>query len=115
MENIIEYADKLKESNQTFSDIAIQEVRHLQSRIGDLFQKVMKAYVNCDSSSLEEANKIEDNIDDLTEAMGASHIARLRAGDCTPDVGAQYLSLASDSERVADHFINVAKYINRKA
>ena len=114
-ENIVEYADKLKESNQTFSDIAIQEVRHLQSRIGDLFQKVMKAYVNCDSSSLEEANKIEDNIDDLTEAMGANHIARLRAGDCTPDVGAQYLSLASDSERVADHFINVAKYINRKA
>ena len=114
-ENIVEYADKLKESNQTFSDIAIQEARHLQSRIGDLFQKVMKAYVNCDSSSLEEANKIEDNIDDLTEAMGANHIARLRAGDCTPDVGAQYLSLASDSERVADHFINVAKYINRKA
>ena len=114
-ENIVEYADKLKESNQTFSDNAIQEVRHLQSRIGDLFQKVMKAYVNCDSSSLEEANKIEDNIDDLTEAMGANHIARLRAGDCTPDVGAQYLSLASDSERVADHFINVAKSINRKA
>lgn len=111
-ENIIEYADKLKESDQKFSDVAISEVRNLQSRINDLFQKVMKAYVNGDAASLDEANVIEDEIDDITEAMGANHIERLRAGDCTPDVGAQYLSLASNSERVADHFINVGKSIN---
>lgn len=111
-ENIIEYADKLKESDQKFSDVAISEVRNLQSRINDLFQKVMKAYVNSDADSLDEANVIEDEIDDITEAMGANHIERLRAGDCTPDVGAQYLSLASNSERVADHFINVGKSIN---
>ena len=111
-ENIIEYADKLKESDQKFSDVAISEVRNLQSRINDLFQKVMKAYVNSDAASLDEANVIEDKIDDITEAMGANHIERLRAGDCTPDVGAQYLSLASNSERVADHFINVGKSIN---
>lgn len=111
-ENIIEYADKLKESEQKFSDVAISEVRNLQSRINDLFQKVMKAYVNNDAASLDEANVIEDEIDDITEAMGANHIERLRAGDCTPDVGAQYLSLASNSERVADHFINVGKSIN---
>lgn len=111
-ENIIEYADKLKESDQKFSDVAISEVRNLQSRINDLFQKVMKAYVNSDAASLDEANVIEDEIDDITETMGANHIERLRAGDCTPDVGAQYLSLASNSERVADHFINVGKSIN---
>lgn len=111
-ENIIEYADKLKESDQKFSDVAISEVRNLQSRINDLFQKVMKAYVNSDAASLDEANVIEDEIDDITEAMSANHIERLRAGDCTPDVGAQYLSLASNSERVADHFINVGKSIN---
>lgn len=111
-ENIIEYADKLKESDQKFSGVAISEVRNLQSRINDLFQKVMKAYVNSDAASLDEANVIEDEIDDITEAMGANHIERLRAGDCTPDVGAQYLSLASNSERVADHFINVGKSIN---
>lgn len=111
-ENIIEYADKLKESDQKFSDVAILEVRNLQSRINDLFQKVMKAYVNSDAASLDEANVIEDEIDNITEAMGANHIERLRAGDCTPDVGAQYLSLASNSERVADHFINVGKSIN---
>jgi len=32
-------------------------------------------------------------------------------GICTSDIGAQYMSLASNAERVADHFINVAKTI----
>jgi phosphate uptake regulator len=36
------------------------------------------------------------------------HIARLEKGACTADVGALYLALASNVERVADHFINVA-------
>lgn len=112
-ENIVEYADKLKESNQTFSDLAISEINTLEGKIEDLFQKVMKAYVNGDLTSFDEANVIEDEIDDITEQMGANHIQRLKSDACTPDVGAQYLSLASDSERIADHFINVAKAIKR--
>lgn len=112
-ENIIEYADKLKAIDQHFSEIAVEEIRHLQQRIEDLFQKTMKAYVNADLTSLEDANDIEEDIDALTDKMGENHILRLRNGDCTPDVGAQYLSLASDSERIADHFINIAKCIKQ--
>ncbi len=112
-ENIIEYADKLKAIDQRFSEIAVEEIRHLQQRIEDLFQKTMKAYVNADLTSFEDANDIEEDIDALTDKMGENHIVRLRNGDCTPDVGAQYLSLASDSERIADHFINIAKCIKQ--
>lgn len=110
-ENIVEYADKLKDSEQSFSETAVGEIRNMQQRIEDLFQKVMKAYVNVDAHSLAEANEIEESIDALTEEMEQNHIKRMREDLCTPDVGAQYLSLTSDSERVADHFINVAKSI----
>lgn len=110
-ENIVEYADKLKDSEQSFSETAVGEIRNMQQRIEDLFQKVMKAYVNVDAHSLDEANEIEESIDALAEEMEQNHIKRMREDLCTPDVGAQYLSLTSDSERVADHFINVAKSI----
>ena len=110
-ENIIEYADKLKNSDQKFSDVAVSEIRRLQQLIDDLFQKVMKAYVNVDMRSYTEANEIEETIDAFTEEMEQNHINRMRENLCTPDVGAQYLSLTSDSERIADHFINVAKSI----
>lgn len=112
-ENIVEYADKLRDIDQKFSDKAVGEIRNLQKHIEDLFQKTMKAYVNADLDSLNDANAIEEKVDDITDEMCENHITRLRNGECTPDVGAQYLSLASDSERVADHFINIAKCIKQ--
>lgn len=112
-ENIVEYADKLRDINQKFSEKAVNEIRNLQEHIEELFQKTMKAYVNADLDSLNAANEIEEEIDDIKDEMGENHIARLRDGECTPDVGAQYLSLASDSERIADHFINIAKCIKQ--
>ncbi len=110
-ENIVEYADKLNTSHELFSEDAIREIRHVNSRIGDLFLLVLKAYIKLDSNAYQEAQKIEDEIDNLTEAMAADHIRRLDAGICTSDVGAQYLSLAANAERVADHLINVANAI----
>ena len=107
-ENIVEYAENLKSSNHRFSETAIREVAFVKSLIGDLFGKVMDTYINLDRKALEEAYAIEDRIDDVTDEMAANHIARLDAGVCTPDVGAQYLSLASNAERVADHLVNVA-------
>ena len=112
-ENIVEYADKLRDIDQKFSDKAVGEIRNLQEHIEDLFQKTMKAYVNADLDSLIDANAIEEKVDDITDEMCENHITRLRNGECTPDVGAQYLSLASDSERIADHFINIAKCIKQ--
>ena len=112
-ENIVEYADKLRDIAQKFSDKAVGEIRNLQEHIEDLFQKTMKAYVNADLDSLNDANAIEEKVDDITDEMCENHITRLRNGECTPDVGAQYLSLASDSERIADHFINIAKCIKQ--
>ena len=110
-ENIVEYAEKLKAADESFSETAVKEIRNLQQTIDELFQKVMKAYVSRDFLALAEADKIEDQIDDLTDQMSENHIQRLADGTCTPDVGAHYLSLCSNAERVADHFINVAKTI----
>jgi phosphate uptake regulator len=35
----------------------------------------------------------------------------MEKGICTPSVGAQYLELSSNAERIADHMINIAKSI----
>ena len=40
--------------------------------------------------------------------MSSNHINRLAHGVCTADVGALYLALTSNVERISDHFINVA-------
>ena len=110
-ENIVEYADSLRGFNQKFSEQAIQEIGILRVRINELYEKVLLAYSNEDLQALEEANIIEDDIDSLTKAMEDNHIQRLGKGICTGDVGAQYLSLSSNAERIADHLINMGKSI----
>ena len=107
-ENIVEYAENLQSSRERFSEKAVGEITYVKSLIGDLFGKVIETYINLDRTALEAVYAIEDRIDDVTDEMAANHIARLDAGVCTPEVGAQYLSLASNAERVADHLVNVA-------
>lgn len=110
-ENVVEYAQSLERSHARFSDDAISEIGMVKDKIEKLFADVISAYVARDLDSLAAAELKEDDIDIFTTQMSNNHIARLNEGICTPNVGAKYLSLASNAERVADHFMNVGKSI----
>lgn len=110
-ENIIEYAEKLKEYGGKFSDDAVKEIKELKELINNLYIQVIKAYKDSDKKALKEAYIIEDRVDKITAEMTEKHVQRLHEGKCTPEVGTQYLSLATNAERVADHFINVANSV----
>ena len=110
-ENIVQYAEHLKNANEHFSNDAVSEVEAVRELIEELFSHTMKAYIGNDREALDLAFETEDMVDIVTSEMADNHISRLGTGECTADVGAQYLSLSSDAERVADHFINVGKAI----
>lgn len=110
-ENIVEYATALAASSQQFSDDAKYEISQLKALLHQLYAHAMDAYREESLESLKAANAIEEEIDDYTRRMEEGHIARMEKGICTPTVGAQYLELSSNAERIADHMINVAKTI----
>ena len=110
-ENIVEYATVLADTSQQFSDEAKYEISQLKKLLHQLYTLAMQAYQNESLESLREANFIEEEIDDYTKEMEEGHITRMEKGICTPSVGAQYLELSSNAERIADHMINIAKSI----
>lgn len=110
-ENIMEYANTLKTENEGFSESAVSEVAYMKEHIERLFVEVIKAYTTKDKEAMTEAYKIEDEVDRITSRMEENHIIRLNEGICTAIVGSQYMSLASNSERIADHFINMGKMV----
>ena len=110
-ENIVEYAEHLKAADEKFSEEAVSEIEAVRELIEKLFGHIIKAYITGDGEALALAFEAEDEVDIITSEMADNHIRRLSEGICTADVGAQYLSLSSDAERVADHFINVGKTI----
>ncbi len=114
-ENIVEYAASLKSTQEGFSEGAKEEIEKLRLLIHELNLRVMDAYENESLEALGEANLVEEKIDDYTKFMEENHIKRLGEGVCTAYVGAQYLSLSSNAERVADHLLNVGKTIKTYA
>lgn len=110
-ENITEYADSMRQAEQSFSSAAAGEIEHVRNLINDLFVQVKEAYHHASLDALAKANEIEDSIDDYTALMGDNHIERLSEDQCTAIAGSNYLSLSTSVERIADHLINVAKTI----
>ena len=110
-ENIIEYADSLKLQEAAFSEDAIQEILEMEKLVCNLYDEIIIAYSKIDITALERANLIEEHVDLLTTQMEQKHIERLSSGVCNPQVGAEYISLAQNSERIADHLINIGKTI----
>lgn len=110
-ENIVEYATALADSNQPFSEEARYEISQLKVLLHQLYDFVIDAYQSEDLDFLDKANVVEEEIDEYTKRMEEGHIARMEKGVCTPAVGAQYLELSSNAERIADHMINIAKSI----
>ncbi len=109
--NIMEYADSLRQQELRFSAYAIREIEQMDSLISNLYEAAMQAYHKMDLAALGKANQVEDEVDRLTDEMESNHIQRLSLGLCQPQAGTEYISLAQNSERVADHLINVAKTI----
>lgn len=110
-ENIVEYADSLKNNKDKFSEEAIGEINYVKSLVDQLYDKTIESYKNDDPNMIDEINEIEDVIDDKTKEMELNHIKRLGEGVCTANVGAQYMSLATNIERIGDHIVNVAKAV----
>ncbi len=109
--NIMEYAKKMDELGFKFSEVALQETMVMEGLIDQLYDKIEQAYSESNETALEQANDIEENIDVVTEEMAENHVKRLNEGVCTLDVGSEFLAMTSDSERVADHLINMGKVI----
>ena len=83
----------------------------MEGIVENLYHKIMAAYKARDEITLEEAYDIEETVDNVTDEMADNHIERLGQGVCSPTVGAEFLSMTSDIERIADHYINVGKTI----
>ena len=110
-ENILEYSEAMAKDGQGFSEDALEEIGRMQALVSELYNLAIEAYTEENLNALDQANAVEERIDDCTKEMEDNHIKRLSKGVCSPEVGAQYLSLSSNAERIADHLINVAKSI----
>lgn len=107
-ENIMEYSQRLRKEEMTFSSGAKNELIEIVETFNKLYDSAITAFESRNVEKLAEVDLFEEKIDEITADLENKHIERVRKGACTAQLGSVYLQTVSNLERIADHITNVA-------
>lgn len=106
--NIVEIAGEMARSGQSFSDNARTDFATLFAALTEITDLTVSAFTDNNTDTAQNVEPLEEVIDSLTAAIRDKHIARLRRGECSPELGVYLSDLLINCERVSDHCSNVA-------
>ncbi len=106
--NIVQIAQEMKSNDQSFSDNARNDFATLFAALSEISELTVKAFAANDTDTARNVEPLEEVIDYLTSAIRDKHIARLRSGECSPELGVYLSDLLINCERVSDHCSNIA-------
>ena len=109
--NVAESATALHEKGLVFSPIALKELEALTGAVDEAIQKALDCYRERSYDLSIQVEPIEEVVDLMKDVLRARHVERIKAGACTIELGAQFLELLINLERISDHCSNIALVI----
>ncbi|MBQ3181823.1 MAG: Na/Pi cotransporter family protein [Clostridia bacterium] len=106
--NIAEAAKEVYDKQLTFSDVAKKDIATITAATQEILDLAVAALVNDDVAVAKTVEPLEQVIDILKRKIKNGHIARLRQGECTMELGFVLSDLLTDFERISDHCSNIA-------
>lgn len=110
-DNIAELAEGLVKGHIQLSSDAIEDLRDIE----DVVLKAVDLAISSRSrESIMDAKRVymlEDDVDSMEEDMRHNHMERLSKGLCSADTGIVFLDILSNLERISDHAVNIAEYV----
>lgn len=107
-ENIVEYEAQVRSGKATLSEDAMNELKQLAKLSLQSVDLCLSIFSNEDYDRLQEAEDLEDLVDDTQESIIGNHVKRLMNATCNPMGGVVFTDMATDLERCSDHAINIA-------
>jgi phosphate:Na+ symporter len=95
----------------TFSDVAINGIAKISQLTSGFLTTIITALNQKDKEVFDEAQRLEDAIDDLEEKLRNNHIKRLNTGECTVNSGLIFIDMLHNFEKIGDHTFNLAKAV----
>ena len=110
-DNIAEIAESMIQGNVQLSPDAVEDLRDIE----DVVLKAVDLAISSRSKeSIMDAKRVymlEDDVDSMEEDMRHNHMERLSKGLCSADTGIVFLDILSNLERISDHAVNIAEYV----
>lgn len=107
-DNLTKYTDTYVYEKLHFTDVAVEDLKHMFEVIEKLFIAMLDAFNSPSYEKLELVDELEEKVDELRRTIIESHIARLEEGVCSPDSSPVLINLVSNLERAADHMNFIA-------
>ena len=105
--SIMKSAREMAAKNAVFSQQAVQELHIMEKAVGDIVDKAYTVFATQNITLAEEIEPLEEVIDELSRELKRRHINRLRAGECTIEMGFILSDITTSLERIADHCSNI--------
>ena len=113
-ENLADLSSEKIQKKLEFSRDARDELEGMYKYIVNALEVSIDSFEHQDLKKAESIMAIEDRIDRLERELRASHIRRLNNGACSATVGAVFLDIISNFERIGDHATNIAEIVINK-
>ncbi|WP_300455284.1 Na/Pi cotransporter family protein [Desulfobacula sp.] len=113
MENVSKILERIYDNDFVFSEQAKQDLVTISEQVDIFLGLILDEFQEKSDGFYQKALAKEDLIDHMRENMRYQHIERLRAGDCSVDVGVFFIALVSNYEKMGDYCFNIATGVNR--
>jgi phosphate:Na+ symporter len=107
-ENIVEYEAQVKGKKAVLSQEALDELRRLSEASVRSVDLCLHIFAEEDFDKIQQAEDLEDYVDELQKEIVNNHVARLMDSKCDPLGGVVFTDMSTDLERCSDHAINIA-------
>lgn len=104
---IMKSAREMAGKGVEFSARAVEELRIMEKAVLDIVQKAYQVFAVQDLALAEEIEPLEEVVDELSRELKRRHVNRLRAGECTIEMGFILSDITTSLERIADHCSNI--------
>ena len=106
--NILDAVQEIQDKKIAFSEDARRELNVLSDAIRDIVKLTIGAFVSDNVADAKRVEPLEQLIDQLSDEIKLRHVDRLRAGNCTIELGFILSDVLNNFERISDHCSNIA-------
>lgn len=106
--NLQESALEMHEKELHFSAAASEELDVIVSALTEILDMAVRSFASGDAELASHVEPLEEVIDQLVESARMRHIARLKRGECTIELGFVLSDILNNIERISDQCSNVA-------
>lgn len=110
-ENIAELAQDIADSEMSFSDVGIGELKDMYNKVVSTYTYALEAMRTSNVELACKVIKMEEQVDMMEKSCRANHMNRLNSSSCSIESGVIYLDIISNLERVSDHAVNIAQQV----